>query len=92
MTGPRTDGLDRPDPEDDPFACSLCGCHIGQFSGDYCDGCARDIGLKPPLRRCTHCGQRAPEDRMKAIDVSLPDEYYPTIEYLCRACSRGDGR
>lgn len=80
---------DRPDPEDDPFACSICGCYIGQFSGDYCDGCARDIGVKPPLRRCIECGQRGPEEQMEPVDVSPPDDYYPTFEYLCGACSGG---
>lgn len=81
------DYTERPDPEDDPSACSICGCYIGQFSGDYCDGCARDVGVKPPLRRCVECGQRAPEEQMKAFDVSPPGEYYPTFEHLCRGCS-----
>ena len=82
-----TDGTERPDSEEDPFVCSICGCYIGQFSGDYCDGCAREIGVKPPLRACIECGQRAPEDQMKTIDVSPPNEYYPTFKYLCRSCS-----
>lgn len=78
------------DPADDPAACSLCGVHIGAFGDEYCDGCARDVGVKPPLRRCLHCGQRAPEAEMDAIDVSAPDEYYPQVRYLCPGCA-GEG-
>jgi len=85
------DDTERPDPGDGPFACSICGCYIGQYSGDYCDGCAREVGAKPPLRRCTECGQRVPEEQMKVIDVSLPNEYYPTFEYLCPGCSTDTG-
>jgi hypothetical protein len=77
---------DQRDPADDPAACSKCGTHIGAFGGEYCDGCAREIGAKPPLRRCIECGDRYPEDRMKALDVSLPDEYYPEFEYICQGC------
>jgi len=82
---------ERPDPTEDPRACSRCGVHIGGFSGDeYCDGCARELGVKPPMVRCMACGRRAPEDHMEGIDVSPPDEYYPEIEYLCQSCSGGD--
>jgi len=82
---------DRPDPDEDPAACSLCGCHIGAFSdSEYCDGCARDIGVKAPLRRCVECGRRAPEADMHAVDVSPPDEYYPTFEHLCPSCASTD--
>jgi hypothetical protein len=35
------------------------------------------------------CGQRGPQERMKAVDISQPDEYYPTIRYLCGSCSGG---
>ena len=77
------------DPSEDPKACTLCGTYIGLFGEDYCDGCAREIGVKPPLRRCVECGKRGPEEDMKALDVSGPDEYYPVFEYLCPACSRG---
>lgn len=39
---------DRPDPEDDPFACSLCGVYLGtvdRIEGhDYCEGCRRQYG------------------------------------------------
>lgn len=89
----RADGgqTDRPDPEDDPSVCSLCGTYLGTFSEEYCDGCAREIGAKPPLRRCIECGQRGPEEQMRAIDVSLEDEYYPTFEYLCRGCGGDPG-
>jgi hypothetical protein len=77
------------DPAEDPQACSKCGVHIGLRSGDYCDGCARELGLKPPMERCMGCGQRGPQERMKAVDISPPDEYYPTIRYLCGSCSGG---
>lgn len=76
------------DPADDPDLCSLCGTYIGTPPGEeYCDACAREHGMKPPIVRCMHCGQRAPEDQMKQIDVSPPDEFYPDIEHLCRDCS-----
>lgn len=82
-----------PDPEDDPFACSLCGCAIGEIKRikgeEYCDTCAREIGAKPPLERCMHCGTRAPAERMNPVDISTDDEYYPEIRYFCRGCSDG---
>jgi len=81
---------DRPDPGEDPTLCSKCGVHIGAFGGEYCDPCEREIGAKPPIRRCVHCGQRAPQDQMEAIDVSTDDEYYPEFEYLCRGCAGGE--
>ena len=81
--------IHRPDPSKDPSLCSHCGVYIGDFSGDeYCEGCARELGLKPPLVRCVGCGRRAPEDHMEAIDVSPPDEYYPKFEYLCQGCQQ----
>jgi len=88
------EGIDhRPDPEDDPFACSLCGCYLGEvkrISGEeYCDSCQRDIGMKDPLRRCIECGQVGPEEQMIPIDVSPEDEYYPQFEYLCQSCGEG---
>lgn len=82
---------DRPDRANDPLACSKCGVHIGAFGDDYCDGCARELGVKPPMVRCMGCGRDAPQERMEPIDISPPDEYYPEIEYLCRGCSGGDG-
>lgn len=89
-----TDSIDLPDPEDDPFACSLCGCALGsvkRLAGEeYCDPCQRDHGLKPPYQRCFECGGRHSQELMDAVDVSPPDEYYPEIEYLCPVCS-GDG-
>lgn len=91
MTPSDTDRHDRPDPADDPRACSLCGVHIGAFGDDYCDGCARGIGAKPPLQRCEHCGTRAPGEHMTAVDISGEDEYYPEFIYLCASCSGGDG-
>lgn len=77
------------DPSEDPAACSQCGVHIGLFSDDYCDPCARDLGVKPPMERCMDCGQDAPREQMESIDVSGPEEYYPDIQYLCRNCSGG---
>lgn len=89
--GNATDGIDRRDPTEDPEVCSLCGTFIGFINDDeYCGGCAREIGVKPPMRRCVHCGQRGPEETMKAIDVSGEDEYYPEFEYLCPSCSGGE--
>lgn len=91
MSDVSSDETDRPDPVDDLRLCSKCGVYIGwPPDDDYCDGCAREIGAKPPLRRCIHCGQRGPEEKMAEIDVSAPDEYYPTFEYLCRSCSGGE--
>lgn len=85
---------DRPNPEEDPFACSLCGCALGtakRISGEeYCDACQREHGMKPPMRRCLGCGQHAPEELMDTIDVSSEDEYYPEIRYLCASCSGGE--
>jgi len=78
--------LHRRDPADDPAACSLCGVHIGAFGDEYCEGCAREIGAKPPLRRCEQCGDRYPEPRMEAIDVSPSDEYYPEFVHVCQGC------
>jgi hypothetical protein len=83
-------GTDRRDPTEDPNACSVCGVYIGFGGDEYCDGCAREIGAKPPLVQCTACGQDGPQEQMKAIDVSPPDEYYPKFEYLCQSCSRGE--
>ena len=39
---------ERPDPEDDPFACSICGCYIGELKrikGEPCDACLADMGF-----------------------------------------------
>lgn len=40
-------GTDR-DPEDDPFACSICGEPLGEVKrvegDDYCDACQREYG------------------------------------------------
>lgn len=75
------------DPADDPRACSFCGVHIGAFSGDYCEGCERELGMNPPIRRCEGCGSRYPEEQMEALDVSGEGEYYPKFIYLCRGCA-----
>lgn len=47
------DGTDRdmkrPDPEDDPFACSRCGQPLGTIKRvegeDYCDPCLSEMGF-----------------------------------------------
>lgn len=83
-------GIERPDPTDDPRACSKCGVHIGFGGDEYCDGCARDVGAKPPLAQCMSCGQQAPQEQMEPVDVSPEDEYYPDVRYLCWRCSGGD--
>lgn len=85
----RADGgrKERRDPADDPQACSRCGVYIGAFSGDYCESCEWEIGVKPPMRRCEDCGREYPEEQMRGIDVSGPEEYYPEFVYLCRGCS-----
>jgi hypothetical protein len=87
---PETD-RDRPDPTEDPHACSWCGVHIGSFPAEeYCEPCAREIGVKPPMERCLGCGRDAPRERMKSIDISPDGEYYPDIQYLCGDCSGGE--
>lgn len=43
------DGTERPDPEDDPFACNGCGCYLHELKrieGDeFCDCCLSDMGF-----------------------------------------------
>jgi hypothetical protein len=78
------------DPADDPKACSKCAVHIGLWNGDYCDGCEREMGLKPPMTRCFGCHELYPQEKMDRIDLSDPDEYYPQFQYLCGSCSGGD--
>ena len=91
-----TDGgqAERPDPEDDPFACSLCGeylCSAKRVSGEeYCDSCQRELGATSPLRRCLNCGREAAEKHMNTIDISPEDEHYPEMRHLCRDCSSDD--
>ncbi len=74
------------DPENDPFACSLCGCYLGEaarVSGeDYCESCRHD---DEQYVRCEACGDRLPEWRATGVDVSPPDEYYPEFIYFCPA-------
>lgn len=40
-----------PDPQDDPFACSICGAPLGESKRvegeEHCDGCLRDAGILP---------------------------------------------
>lgn len=81
--------IGRRDPADDPHACSKCGTYIGMIGDDYCEVCAREIGAKPPMERCHHCGRDAPQEEMKSFDLSGGEEYYPQIRYLCRDCSGG---
>jgi len=91
MPGDRsTDGTERPDPIEDPTACSKCGIHIGMLDDEYCDSCVREIGAKPPMERCLHCGRNAPQELMESVDISTPDEYYPEVRYLCQDCSGGE--
>lgn len=37
------------DPEDDPFACGICGCSLPEskriLGEEYCDGCQRTYGV-----------------------------------------------
>jgi len=83
---------ERRDPAEDPRACSICGVYVGAFGGEYCDGCAREVGAKPPLQRCVGCGRDFPQERMDAFDVSAEDEYYPDLRYICPGCqSEGGG-
>lgn len=83
--------VDRRDPTEDANACSRCGVYIGSFPREeYCESCAREVGAKPPMQRCMGCGRDFPEEEMKQVDVSPPDEYYPTFRHLCRDCSRGE--
>jgi len=85
------DGGSEPrDPTEDPRACSRCGVHIGFMTDNYCDPCAREIGARGDMVRCMGCGQDGPEEQMESVDISEPDEYYPTIRYLCRDCSGGE--
>lgn len=39
-----------PDPEDDPFACSICGAPLGELKRvegeEHCDGCQREYGFE----------------------------------------------
>lgn len=71
-------------PANDPFACSICGCAIGEakrIRGDeYCDGCKHDT---EEYVRCETCGDRVPQPRATGVDVSLEDEYYPEFIYFC---------
>lgn len=87
-------GVARPDPEDDPFACSLCGHYLGESrrvqGEDYCESCEREHGHRSGWQTCLECGHEAPGEQMEAVDISSQDEYYPSIRYLCRDCSGGD--
>jgi len=74
----------QPDPDDDPFACSLCGCYLGELTrvqgNDYCDACQHDT---KEYVVCDTCGDRLPQSRATSVDVSPPDEYYPELIYYC---------
>jgi len=41
-------GTDRPDPEETPFVCSICGQPLGTVKRvegeEHCDGCQREYG------------------------------------------------
>lgn len=34
---------------------------------------------------CEYCGREVPESKVKTIDLSGPDEYYPDLRYYCPA-------
>jgi hypothetical protein len=43
------------------------------------------------METCHGCTARHPVARMKQIDVSLDDEYYPRVRHLCPTCAnRGE--
>lgn len=58
MSPPTENNGGRPDPDDDPFACSLCGHYLSSVERveghDYCRSCRREYGpdeyheLHPP--------------------------------------------
>lgn len=77
------DPEDRPDPEDDPFACSKCGGYLGELermNGSYCESCKVET---EPHVVCEECGDRLPQSRASNLDVSPDDEYYPEFIYFC---------
>lgn len=82
--GTTVDEREQPAPEDDSFACSLCGCYLGErkrLQGDeYCDACQHDT---EDAVVCETCGDRVPRSRATGVDVSSPDEYYPEYVYFC---------
>lgn len=82
--------IDRPDPEDDPFACSICGCYLSELQrvrgDDHCESCKREHDPTHVIHNCLGCGREALQEQMEAIDISPPDEYYPEVRYLCRDC------
>jgi len=49
MSDNSSDDTDRPDAEDDPFACGGCGCYLGELKrirGEgFCDACLADMGF-----------------------------------------------
>lgn len=79
------------DPENDPFACSLCGEFLGETKrvrgDDYCDACKREHADQHALRACTACGREAPPNLMESFDASREDDYYPDIKYVCADCA-----
>lgn len=82
----------RPDPEDDPFACDICGHYLSELKrlkGELCDSCQREYEPSPSMATCVGCGRYASTEHMEAIDVSPPDDYYPKVEYVCRDCQEG---
>ena len=53
----------------------------------------RQAGREPEMRECFGCHRRIRKDRAKTIDISQPDEYYPTVRYLCWDCNNhGDSQ
>lgn len=85
------DPEDRPDPEDDPFACSKCGGYLGELermNGSYCESCKVET---EPHVVCEECGDRLPQSRASNLDVSPDDEYYPEFIYFCPTHAPGTG-
>lgn len=48
--------------------------------------------VTPETRPCDNCGEIWAKLRMKAVDVSRDDEYYPHFDYICPDCqSKSEG-
>jgi len=49
MSDELTDGTEQPDPETDPFGCSVCGGPLSELEGvagvEVCEGCRVEVAL-----------------------------------------------